>query len=470
MVKNLKKIMICALPGEITSNGIKTEYCPTLSIYLLAAILRERRYDVKILDPSNFQGDCKTNIKDAIREVLVKNLIDIDIIAFSSNTFSWSLTKIAVEIIREFLKDITIIAGGLHPTVFYEHILRTCDIDYILRGEGEVSLPLLIEAIEKESGFEDVPGIAFIDKDGFIFQHGLAPILSVEEMSNQPLPDFSEIPSGVYHAIPVEASRGCYYCCAFCSIPHRHNWRPVSIDIIMKRIKYAKQFASRFNNTYIFNFVDDCFTSDPIRVKRIFNELQSLEDGFKYFIEARINDFIREDCFSTLNRDMIHGIQFGVECGYDEGLKKIMKGTSIKNLYKCAEQVNKNNLNRYAVFSFILGFPWESQEDMCKTLDTIYDLSVKYDIKTSLNWLILLPSRIWDERKKYGINIKEDFFDRTGWFTSETAFYTTHPSVTPKIFDQIERKIYQIISYGYDLIYTPPDFMLTIRENEMGVM
>ena len=60
----------------------------------------------------------------------------------------------------------TIVMGGHHPTVMPEQVLASPAVDYVLRGEGEVSLPLLAEGLRAQRALEDVPGIAFRRPDG----------------------------------------------------------------------------------------------------------------------------------------------------------------------------------------------------------------------------------------------------------------------------------------------------------------
>ena len=50
----------------------------------------------------------------------------------------------------------------------------------------------------------------------------------------------------------------------------------------------------------------------------------------KYFIEARISNIIIGKFLGNFQNGLISQMQIGVECGYDEGLKKIKKGLTIK--------------------------------------------------------------------------------------------------------------------------------------------
>jgi radical SAM superfamily enzyme YgiQ (UPF0313 family) len=45
------------------------------------------------------------------------------------------------------------IAGGVHPTMFPDECAAQDAFDYVLKGEGEVSLPLLVEEPSGSSGY-----------------------------------------------------------------------------------------------------------------------------------------------------------------------------------------------------------------------------------------------------------------------------------------------------------------------------
>lgn len=79
--------------------------------------------------------------------------------------------------------------------------------------------------------------------------------LTVEEMENTPYPAYELLPSSnPYTQLPVETSRGCRFSCAFCSIPHRRNWRGLSVEHVIKRVKHALQFKDiPIMNGHFFN-------------------------------------------------------------------------------------------------------------------------------------------------------------------------------------------------------------------------
>ncbi|WP_186441161.1 B12-binding domain-containing radical SAM protein, partial [Desulfamplus magnetovallimortis] len=68
------------------------------------------------------------------------------------------------EAIKRFLPDCYIVMGGHHPTALPESAISCLAVDFLLRGEGEVSMPLLVKRLKEGKNIDDVPGIVFRKK------------------------------------------------------------------------------------------------------------------------------------------------------------------------------------------------------------------------------------------------------------------------------------------------------------------
>ena len=64
--------------------------------------------------------------------------------------------------------DISIIAGGMSASVFFPFLLRDSKIDYIIRGDGDIPLLLLVEALLEGKDISEIPNVAgrdFVSKN-----------------------------------------------------------------------------------------------------------------------------------------------------------------------------------------------------------------------------------------------------------------------------------------------------------------
>jgi radical SAM superfamily enzyme YgiQ (UPF0313 family) len=120
-----------------------------------------------------------------------------------------------------------IVMGGHHPTAMPEQVLASPAVDYVLRGEGEASLPLLAEALRDRRPIEDIPGIAFRrPQDGW----HINPSAAVAACEDFPLPALGLVNQAYYRrqgraSTVVVASRGCPLHCSYCCIAGS-SWRP----------------------------------------------------------------------------------------------------------------------------------------------------------------------------------------------------------------------------------------------------
>jgi hypothetical protein len=126
----------------------------------------------------------------------------------------------AAEAVKRWHPRCTVVMGGHHPTAMPETVLASPWVDFVLRGEGEASLPLLAECLVRGGDPRAVPGIGFRRPDGSLH---LNPPAVVERLERLPLPAFELLDQHFYRrsgrgSAVVVASRGCPLTCSYCSI------------------------------------------------------------------------------------------------------------------------------------------------------------------------------------------------------------------------------------------------------------
>jgi anaerobic magnesium-protoporphyrin IX monomethyl ester cyclase len=119
-----------------------------------------------------------------------------------------------------------VVMGGPHPSYVDEEILSTRKVDFVVRGEGEVTFAELVAALEKKDRkFDSIQGISFLS-DGTLVRTPSRPF--IEDLDNLPLParhlipleDYRRTKFGGRPITPLITSRGCPYQCAFCASSH----------------------------------------------------------------------------------------------------------------------------------------------------------------------------------------------------------------------------------------------------------
>jgi len=258
---------------------------PSLALYQLASILQPK-HQVEILDPaiSDFASDRDgpiyiqdtKKLKDLRFPSLERRICDMDAICISTSSFDWFLAKSMIKRIKERDNDLPVIVGGIHSTLADSYILKSSEVDFAARGEGERTLSELLAVIEGGGNLGEIDGLSY-KNNGAIKKNKDRPPLTVPEMENMPLPAFELMPPGIYGKLTVETSRGCRFKCAFCSISFSRTWRGLGPKAAIERIEHAANYAGKlYGDEKSITLVDDNFTADGKRSEKILEGLRML--------------------------------------------------------------------------------------------------------------------------------------------------------------------------------------------------
>ncbi|MBU3917592.1 cobalamin-dependent protein, partial [bacterium] len=147
------------------------------------------------------------------------------------------------ETIKRFHPHCKIVLGGHHPTAMPSHVMECKAVDFVLRGEGEVSMPLLAEALKNDLPLEQIPGIVFRKKDQTL--HVNSPAI-MKNPDDYPLPALELIKHRYYRragkgSAVITASRGCPMKCSYCSVSATSylTYRRRSIPNVLNEIEIA---------------------------------------------------------------------------------------------------------------------------------------------------------------------------------------------------------------------------------------
>jgi len=306
------------------------------------------------------------------------------------------------DFIKTINKNICIIAGGHHPTMFPKEILEKKSIDFVVTGEGENVFPKLIKKlISKDNDFSNIANVFYWDKDkikGYRTKNDFADIKTLPIPRREFLLGYQEMPSNWFSSII--SSRGCPFNCAYCGSKNMLG------SVIRSRdtkniIDEVRKMNSELGVTY-FWFVDDTFN-----VKRGFAEEIALKMGeMKEFVGWECNirlDLTNEKQLEIFKENGCKYIWVGVESGSDRMLKLINKGITKETIRKKAKSLTNSKI-KWAAY-FMLGLPGETIEELQATLDFIYELKPTH---AQVNIFNPLPgTKLFDYMKNNKLN--DDF-------------------------------------------------------------
>lgn len=289
-----------------------------------------------------------------------------------------SALKIAAIAKRINLK-IKVVIGGLHSTILPEDILKSKDVDYAVRGEGENTFLELVKVLEKGStlsarqSIQEIQGLSYKDATSKQINTPDRPFL--ENLDELPFPDknliIEEQKAKATYGI-IFCSRGCPYRCNYCNTAAiwGRKVRYHSVPNIIEEIKKIK----REEKTDTIKFFDDTFTLSPKWVTELCNEMLKQKLNMKWSCLTRL-DRLDETLLRLMKQAGCNGIAMGVESGSQRVLNLVKKDITLEKIFEGQQIINKVGIPWDAFI--ILGTPYETKEDMYATLRIMKQLKCR---------------------------------------------------------------------------------------------
>ena len=322
---------------------------PPLGLVHIAAMCREYGYEVEILDTIVEGHEFMEPMDDKFfrfglpAEMVSKKIKEYEPDAVGISCIFSSQIGTTLEIcssVKLTDNSIVTIIGGAHPTFLAESLLKeNKDLDYIVLGEGELSLINLLQCINDKGDPEKLDGIAYKNGEKVYSRKQKTPITDLDSL---PMPAYDLLPMEKYflidsthdvtkerskRSINIMTSRGCPGKCVFCSSSKYwgHKFRAKSAKRVLAEIQYA---IEKYQVGHI-EFSDDTFTLDKNRLKEILTGI----------IEKKLN--ITWSCpngvsIYTLNKEIIQLMKKSgcttVVLAVENGNQELLDGYINKNV------------------------------------------------------------------------------------------------------------------------------------------
>ena len=317
--------------------------------------------------------------------------------------------------LKFLIPNLPIVWGGVHSSLTPETCLEEPYIDFVVRGEGEITIVKLAETLSTGLGtFDTIDGLSWKDKHGVVHHNkdrAMQPDIDVFNadwsLSNPNRYVKTALDGTPY--ISFITSRGCPFKCGFCYNQsfNKRRWRGHSTERVLSDLKNLRDITGVEKVT----FYDDNFLVNEKRAFRILKGMQNL-GMTAIWIEVRLDRFT-DDLLSQLRKYGVRTIFVGWESGSDNTLKHIEKGFNREMVFDAFKLAAKYDLEIDA--SAIVGFPFESKLDWQNTISTVIDIDQLHPGKIKFNIGVYVPypgTPILSEATKKGFCFPENI---EGW-------------------------------------------------------
>lgn len=424
---------------------------PPLNLLTVAGALKQYGITVSLLDLDLIDNhELSEVLQDKLRE------LDPELVGVTFTTTLYSQCVKIAEIIKNYNKDILVVAGGSHASSKPEDLITKTPYDMAIVGEGEFALAEVMTTPKEQ--WNTIKGLVYKGNENEIIKTEKRPF--IQDLDKIPFPMYELINIYDYNIPPsfrrktpttyMETSRGCLWGCTYCNKSvFGRNFRAKSPERTIKEIEQL--VALGYKEIHI---NDDMFTTNKERVKKICSLL----------IEKNINitwacpNGIRADC---IDRELIelmkkagcYRVSFGAESGNQEVLDAIQKNQKPQQVEEAFKICRDVGMVTYGYFMF--GLPRDTEETMQQTIE--FAKRCDPDI-AKFGIMIPLPSTpIYEEWKEKQF-ITEDW-DNYGFHKKKQVY--THPTLSHDTINKYYKK-------SYREFYLRPNYILRRGLRSLG--
>lgn len=295
-----------------------------------------------------------------------------DVVATTSFTASIGHALELTALAKKIDPEVVTVHGNVHATFCYDEILEAehDTVDFVVRGEGEVTLVKLLDCLNQGGDPAEVPGLSFWRDGAVVSTPKAAPIQDLDAL---PMAwDLVEWPIYTYRAknnarlAIVSSSRGCMEKCSFCSqqLFWERSWRARSAENFVAELELLRDSYG----VEVAMLSDEIPTFDRERWVRILDLMIERKVGVKLLMETRVDDILRDaDIMGKYREAGVEHIYVGVEAGDQATLDLFNKNTKVEQSKAAIDIIN--NADIVSETSFVLGMPNDTPETIAATIE-----------------------------------------------------------------------------------------------------
>jgi hypothetical protein len=342
-----------------------------------------------------------------------------------------------------------ILVGGPYFTAHRDRLMRHpwlfSLVDAFAIYEGERPLVGYLNGLADQRPLHETPGLVWY-ADSEVRQSGKPIPVDADSL---PTPEFEGLPLSDYllprPVLPLLASRGCYWNCAFCTHHHIYGntYRVRSGPLIAADLE---KMRTRYGCEHVY-FVDESMS--PKLLRHISNSLLESGETIRWGSEMRMEKSLSR---SDLQRAFDSGcrvLSFGVESATTRVLGLMNKGIVPESIARVLEDCAAVGIHSHAMC--IIGFPGETADEARETIEFTRTFADRIDLLDFSVFCLNQNSPIDLDPNAYGVVHKRplvegyDFEERLAYDVTEGldragAFAIWLEAVNSEHFERIRRR------------------------------
>lgn len=404
MGKHKTKILLMHPAAQVDlkiQEGLKY---PPLGLAFLSSVARNKGYSVQLFD-ANIEKNPLRKLEKILKEYAP------DVVGISFTSLLAESAHFLAGFIKQLRPEVTIIAGGYHPTVMPLDVINDSNFDFIVVGEGENTFVEWLDKYEAdENGYEMIDGLVY-KKGNEIIQTKTRKL--IPDIDSIPVPSYDLLNLTCYSSLvstrkPFTTfirSRGCPFRCIFCGVQKMFGckYRCQSPE---KTISDIDTLVRDFRIKEIL-FKDSDFLIDRSNVEALCELLAKRKYDLVWSCNARV-DTVNEQVLKLMKRAGCKIITYGIESGNQDILNNLKKDITLAQTREAIDLTKKAGIQCTA--NIIFGSPGETRETVEQTLRFVKQLDPDY---ASFTYLTAFPGSIlYDEalRNNWFIDGKPDSY------------------------------------------------------------
>ena len=392
-----KYVLLVSPPSRMVNH-----YRPPLALMYISGFLKKKGIKSQIIDSvmedkivrdSSFFANREYYFAEIEKDIISKiQTINTDVIGITCYTPEVDEVERLASKIKQVKPNAKIVAGGIHPTLYPDDLLGpNSDIDFVVFGEGEISLYELVLAIRSDKDIRQLKGVGFYDNlagKKVITDRQLLDY----ELDSISCPDYEGVDMDYYtNASPyairgvftrsmyLSASRGCPSACTFCVAPELRDFNFASgikknAGVRLRSPKHLFEEVAFLKENYkidSFYFIDDLFTLDEEMVSGFCEEMIKNKMNLVWGCSSKVNT-VNYQSLKLMKAAGCIQLDFGVEKASDEQMHLLKKGTKVREVKETFKNCHELGVRAFA--NMLINTPGETEQDLQDTIDLLEEI------------------------------------------------------------------------------------------------